>query len=1206
MNEKYVLGLDIGISSVGWGLLRLDEENNPIRIIDTGVKIFSPGEVPKTGASKNLNRRQKRGIRRISRRREFRVDRIRYLLNLNGYLGESIVTGKVSEINDELTILYNNMLNDYYKDKNINPYMLKVEALDRKLSKDELSIILVHYAKHRGYKSNREEDSSDSENGKVKSSIEENKKIMEESKYRIISEMFINDNKFKERIRNTNGDYKMCVTREMYLEEIEKVLNAQIKYGLITEDFKNEYVEIWSSQRHYAKGPGGDSKYGGNLIEKMTGKCKFDNKPRAPKCAPSSEIFVALTNLVNFRYKSKRNDEYQNLNSEQIKKIIELAKNQDSITYNKVFKELGIENGIVKGISATSKEKASAINAFKKKNKLTEFEYGALNEEEKNVYDNLKIEEINKREFIKLKSYSFMRKEFIKQLGTLKWEEISENLELLDLIAKILTDYKLDDDVEKAIKDNDIDEIYKDAILALPNFKDHIMLSSDLVRKINAIMIEGITYDEAMSKLGYSHTDLNSEKEKFDLLIPINQDEELNNQRVIRSLSQARGIINSIIKKYGMPERINIETARELAKSREERNEIAKKRDENQEKNKKIKLELVSLGIFNNIENVKATDVLKYKLWKEQACKCAYSLEAIPIEYLFKDNLVQIDHILPYSRTFDDTYFNKTLVLSKYNQDKGSKTPYEWLGKTEKWLEYKGFISNLDISEKKKENYLLLKLTPEIENDFRNQNLNDTKFISKYLVSYIKANLNVSKVGCPSGSITGKLRNYWNLNGLTHSLDSETYYINNRDENFKKNRENNLHHAMDALVIAATNDKVIRRVSNYERYKRYLDNKPLEYIIDYGNKIDDNFDVNQFVDENGELQEGSLKDYIKDLRANEYFIGKHNNTIRTYVPEPYKGFVNEAKIRVYEQNKEIMDFKLKEFNYSDSEINNALPIIPKFAKDKIGGSLHGETYYSLRVRKSGEDEVKSQISRIDLNSDSFDSKKLENILEKGGGSKVVYETIKEWIGEEKGSIAYKKNGGYPINPKTGNMIKKIKIENEYKGKGHLLGEKIVDKADICQIDVYKKNGEEKLYFVAYDALDLYQIKEKKDKCGNIIKKSQNIDVDIWWGQGKNHMMMSFSSLNNEYQKYLSLKKNDLVEIELNNGNKGCGYVTGCTSGMIEIKSPLGDGKDLIGKNLLFQQIRDRYTITISTIKNINKIKISNLGKVEEWDIDKFL
>ena len=101
---------------------------------------------------------------------------------------------------------------------------------------------------------------------------------------------------------------------------------------------------------------------------------------------------------------------------------------------------------------------------------------------------------------------------------------------------------------------------------------------------------------------------------------------------------------------------------------------------------------------------------------------------------------------------------------------------------------------------------MLDKLTPEMESEYRNQNLNDTKFISKYLVSYIKANLSVPHVGSPSGSITGKLRNYWHLNGLTHSLESESYYLSNIDKQDKKNRENHLHHAMDAIIIAATND----------------------------------------------------------------------------------------------------------------------------------------------------------------------------------------------------------------------------------------------------------------------------------------------------------------------------------------------------------------------------------------------------------------
>lgn len=1181
--EKYVLGLDIGISSVGWGLVRLDEYNNPNHIIDAGVKIFSPGEVPKTGANKNLERREKRGSRRITRRREFRVDRIKYLLNLNGYLGNEIVTGKVSEVNEQLDTMYNDMVNIYYKDKVINPYILKVEALDRKLSKDELSIILVHYAKHRGYKSNRDEDIKDSDAGKVKENIKENKEMMEKNNYRIISEMFIKDEKFKDKIRNSKDNYKMSVTREMYFDEINKVLSSQVNYGLITNEFKDEYINIWSSQRHYSKGPGGNSKYGGDLIARMTGICKFDGLPRAPKCAPSSEIFVALTNLINFRFKEKRDNQYQRLNEEEIKKVIDVAFEQDSISYDKIFKILNIENGIVKGLVATNKEKQNAINSFMKQAKIEKFKYEDLDDEQRELYDKLKSKEVNKRKFIELKNYSIIRKQFVKQLGTDKWKEIKDNFVLLDKIVEILTNYKLDEDVVKVLKENNISEIYTDVILSLPNFKDHMMLSLELIRKLNKIMITGKLYDEAMSELGFNHSELNGNHVKEDLLIPINQDDEITNQRVIRSLTQTRGIINSIIKKYGMPERINIETARELPKTREERNKISKKRDENRENNQRDKEILVNLGLFESTDKITATDVLKYRLWIEQNAKCAYSLENIPREQLFDNNLVQIDHILPYSRTFNDSYFNKTLVLTKYNQEKGNKTPYEWFGKTDKWKEYEAYIGSLDIPETKKDNYLLTNLTPEMESEYRNQNLNDTKYISKYLVSYIKANLNVNKVGCPSGSITGKLRNYWNLNGLTHSLESDNYYVSTKEIE-KKNRNNNLHHAMDALIIAVANDNLIRKVSNYERFKRYIDGRPLSYILDFVNNHNDDFDINEYVDENGEFNETSFREYVEELINSKNYIDKKNNTIRSIAPEPYKGFGMEAKIRVYEQNKDTMDFRLKEFNYTNSELEEAKPIIPKFAKEKAAGSLHGETYYSLRKNQDG---IEEKISRIDIANSNFDEKKLERILDKNSGSKEVYLTIKEWLGTDKGDVAYKRNNGYPVNPKTGNYIKKIKIASDYNGKGHIIGNKLVDKEDICQIDVYKKENEDSLYFASYDALDL-----------TLIKKGQNIDVNLWWGQGSNHKLYKRNELLNEYVHYLTLKKNNYVEIELNNGRKGRGYIVGCSSGLLEISSAIGDGYDLIGDDNLFNVERSQYQLTISTIKSIDIIKLNNLGKIE--------
>lgn len=224
--------------------------------------------------------------------------------------------------------------------------------------------------------------------------------------------------------------------------------------------------------------------------------------------------------------------------------------------------------------------------------------------------------------------------------------------------------------------------------------------------------------------------------EKRDLLPPITKEDGINNQRVLRSLAQCRKVINAIIKNYGLPKEIKIETARELAKSKEERNKIEKEQKENYEKNIETKEQLVDLlpSVFKSTDYISSTDLLKYRLWKEQGERCAYSLEKISIEELFDKNLVQIDHILPYSRTFDDSYFNKTLVFSKYNQEKREKTPYEWLGKTSQWNKFKNYILSLNIPDKKKDNYLLEKLTQEMENEMRNQNLMILNILVNFLL----------------------------------------------------------------------------------------------------------------------------------------------------------------------------------------------------------------------------------------------------------------------------------------------------------------------------------------------------------------------------------------------------------------------------------------------------------------------------------------
>lgn len=1195
-NKKYVLGLDIGISSVGWGLIELNENNEPYKIKDTGVRIFSPGENVKTGESKNIARREKRGTRRILRRRKFRINRIRYLLAEYNFLKKSN-KNVISDIYEDLKEQYNTLIDNYYKEKDINPFELKTEALNRKLSNEELAIILVHYAKHRGYKSNRDEDNDDS--GKVKSSIKENEKIMHEKNYRTISEMFALDEKFNDRIHNTTGDYRMSVNREMVLNDIENVLNCQIKFRLIDEKFKEEYIKIWSCQRHYSKGPGGNSKYGGNLIEKMTGICKYTGEPRAPKQAPSAEIFNALTLMVNLKYKP--NENYEKLTEEEINKILELALTKDSVTYKNLKEILDKETITIKGLELSKKEWIDCLNNFKVKilklEKNDEVNLNELTKEEQEKFEEIKQEKLFSKKFIELKTTSTFRKEFSRAFGKNIWEKLLNNIEILDEIAVILTNYKTEEDIIEQVENSEIiDNNLIECILHLPNLKDHNNLSLSLIRNLNKLMKTGMLYNEAMSKLGYNFSDLTINKEKFDTLLPINPENEISNQRVIRSLAQTRRIINAIIKKYGMPYKINIETARELAKSLDERKKIQRNQEENKENNDKIKKELCELlpNKFQNENKVSSFDLLKYKLWKEQQNICPYSLEKITIEELYDNGIVQVDHILPYSRTFDDSYFNKTLVKAKENQIKGNRTPYEWFkSDRERWENYpmyKSYISSLNISDKKKDNYLLTNLTQEIENDMRNQNLNDTKYITRYLTSFLKAYLNVPLVDSVNGTITSKLRTRWGLNNITHSLQSTSYYIKDVDaeNDIKKNRENHLHHAMDACIIACSNKSIIQKITNYEKYKRYFENKvdaSIESLLK-NNYIYKSEETDDYIDEEtGEIiKTESLEEYYKDLINNNYLVKNNKNRYTVLFPQPYENFTNELKARIFERNESQQRFMLKGLHtYTKDELEEVKPLIPVFAKNKIKGSLHEETVYGYKKNENQEYITK----RVSVTASNFKQKDLEQIIDKDNGSKEVYETLKKWMENcENGEIAYK-NNGYPID-KTGKIIKKVKLQLPYEGKGHNINGKIVEKEKIQKILVFQDKEINALYFCGLDRFDILNLKKNKDYV-----------ITLWKSRSASEKE-TYNNLLNKYNLKLELSKNEFVEIEKENGNKCYCYINGFTSGKIDIGSYIGDNYDIVGENSLFNSFypAGQYPLTITTIKEIKKIKLNTLGKIE--------
>lgn len=149
----YALGLDIGIGSVGWAVLRNQENGEPDRIQDLGVRIFDKAEQSKTGASLAAPRRDARSARRRLRRHSHRLERIRFLMEQSGILS-------VADIQE----MYST--GGFQK----SPYQLRAEALDRLLTKEEAVRVLIHLAQRRGYKSNSTAEAAkdEKETGKVK------------------------------------------------------------------------------------------------------------------------------------------------------------------------------------------------------------------------------------------------------------------------------------------------------------------------------------------------------------------------------------------------------------------------------------------------------------------------------------------------------------------------------------------------------------------------------------------------------------------------------------------------------------------------------------------------------------------------------------------------------------------------------------------------------------------------------------------------------------------------------------------------------------------------------------------------------------------------------------------------------------------------------------------------------------------------------
>ena len=213
MEPVTVLGIDLGIASCGWALIRYSEAG--AEVVAAGVRCWEAPEIPKTSEPKNQQRRLHRGQRRVIRRRGQRMSAIRRLLKAQGLMPGCDA----------------NALNI----AGLDPWRLRAEGLDRRLEPAELAVALGHIARHRGFRSNSKRDrgaNAPSDTSKLLNAMETTREKL--SKYRSVGEMLVLDPELKDRKRNRGGDYSRSILRSDLEDEVAQIFDRQRALGSAT------------------------------------------------------------------------------------------------------------------------------------------------------------------------------------------------------------------------------------------------------------------------------------------------------------------------------------------------------------------------------------------------------------------------------------------------------------------------------------------------------------------------------------------------------------------------------------------------------------------------------------------------------------------------------------------------------------------------------------------------------------------------------------------------------------------------------------------------------------------------------------------------------------------------------------------------------------------------------------------------------------
>lgn len=705
-------------------------------ILNCGVHIFEAAENPKDGASLATPRRVKRGLRRVIRRRAIRKNAIRNLLELNGL--------DISTIDFPENVPAGKSVWD-----------LRKEALEYQLTDAEFARVLFHIAKRRGFQSNRKgAEPNDTEGKKALSGAKELQEAMTQACAPTVGAYLATLPKK----RNGDGSYERFVTRDLLRQEIRKIFETQKRLGnaKATDNLREEYSDIAFFQRPLQSS------------EHLVGTCVLTGEQRAPKFSYSAELFVLWSRLNNTRIKDRSGNE-RHLTQDEKNRLCDKAHSLKSFSYKQARKEL----------SLTEDERFN-------------ISYRKIKDDD-NGWEKIR-DAAEKSDFLKLPGYHALKYALDTGSNT-DWQTwTGPQRAKLDDIARILSFYEDPKQIDEMLSGLGLDDMQCQKLTGITNFSKTVDLSLKAIGSILPYLQSGLTYDKACAEAGYHHS-----RKENKALKKIPAFDDVRNPVVNRALAQTRKVINAVIRKHGMPDNIIIELARDVGRNFKDRKDIEREQKKNQAHREEARNHVSEiLGIIP--DNVSGEDILKYRLWKEQDGCCPYSGQYITPELLRDPLATQIDHIIPYSRSWNDSYMNKILCMTSENQNKGNKTPYEYLHGTTRWDAFEAFTQRLP--HKKAENLLTENFDEEKSGKWKDRALNDTRYMARLLKNHLEQSLSLgagNRVQTRNGALTAHLRGAWGFPD--------------------KDRRNDRHHALDAIVLACSTQGQVKALADWNKYE---------------------------------------------------------------------------------------------------------------------------------------------------------------------------------------------------------------------------------------------------------------------------------------------------------------------------------------------------------------------------------------------------